>query len=341
MRVSGELVIRADAGAGIGVGHVMRCLGLAQAWVDRGGRATFVCASIPDSLARRVTGEGMRLRMIPVSPGTVEDADLTRETASASAWLLVDGYGFGSEWLRRVGGGARVALWTDHAHAAELPVDLILNQNPHAEPGMYARSAPRARLLLGMDFVVLRREFSGPLQRRAPRVGLGKLLVTFGGGAAAGAYEAFLAAAERLGSRLPPTVLAVGQAHPAAADILARANSLPGVSAKVAGDDFPALVESADLALCAAGATLWELAALGSPALALTIAANQEPLSSHLQSRGAGIALGWISPMTPDLIIRHLNELGAEPARITAMSRSALALVDGLGAGRVCQILSS
>lgn len=341
MSKAGDLLIRADAGSSIGVGHVMRCLGLAQVWQERGGRVSFISAAMPESLAARLASEGIAVHPIHAEPASAEDAHLTRAFAQDADWLLVDGYNFGTTWLRQVRGRPKVALWTDHAHDTELPVDLILNQNPHAEPSLYQASAPGSRLLLGAEFIVLRREFREPLSRRRPRESVGRMLVTFGGGVAAGAHDAFLDAAEQLGARLPPTTLLVGQAHPARDTIFARAANNPALTAQIATDRFPGLIEAADLAISAAGATLWELASLGVPSLALIIADNQEPLAQHLEARGAGISLGWPSARTSGLMASHVDRLLANPGELAGMSRAALALVDGHGAQRVCDALAT
>lgn len=341
MPTLGTLLIRADAGPVIGVGHVMRCLGLAQAWQDRGGRVAFATAAMPPVLASRLASEGMAVHAIAAEPASGEDAHRTKALAKDADWLLVDGYNFTTQWLRQVRGNTPVAIWTDHAHADDLPVNLVLNQNPHAESTLYRLSAPGARLLLGPDFIVLRREFIEPLARRSARSYVRRLLVTFGGGIAAGAHDAFLDAAELLGARLPQTTLLVGHDHPSCDAIFARAARYPAVKAQIATDGFSALVEDSDLAVSAAGATLWELAALGVPSLALVIAENQEPLAQHLQSRGAGVSLGWLSSATGGLIATQLDRLLERTDAFAAMSRAALALVDGHGAQRVCDALTT
>ena len=76
-----SLLIRADASASIGTGHVMRCLALAQAWRHTGGDALFACAEMPPALRARVAAEGFDVQGLQAEPGTSADAEQTIRSA--------------------------------------------------------------------------------------------------------------------------------------------------------------------------------------------------------------------------------------------------------------------
>jgi spore coat polysaccharide biosynthesis predicted glycosyltransferase SpsG len=52
-----RLILRADAHAAIGAGHLLRCLALAQAWREAGGEVTFVAHCDSPSLWARLDVE--------------------------------------------------------------------------------------------------------------------------------------------------------------------------------------------------------------------------------------------------------------------------------------------
>ena len=50
--IRGNLLVRADADARMGTGHLMRCLALAQAWQADGGQVIFLSHCESDALRR-------------------------------------------------------------------------------------------------------------------------------------------------------------------------------------------------------------------------------------------------------------------------------------------------
>jgi len=215
MKTKPTIVMRADASAEIGAGHVIRCLALAQAWHDGGGLARLFCSAIPDWLRAVVEDEGIAVDPIRAPRGSREDALATRtrvEETGAGA-LVLDGYCFDREFQTTVrSGGIPLLMIDDDGQAGGYDADLILDPNPATDPLRYDARPVDTGLLLGPGYALLRREF-----RTAGRGGRkfamddARLLVTLGGGDAQRSTQVVLRGLARTGlEHLEVTVTAGG-----------------------------------------------------------------------------------------------------------------------------------
>lgn len=332
------LLVRADASATIGTGHVMRCLALAEAWQDSGGDAIFAVAEMPPAIEHRLAGEGFSIVRMPKPAGSSEDADATVNCARGrgAGWVVIDGDRFDVAFLQRVKSGvAGVLLIDDFAERGSFPADLILNPNLDAAEESYRKRGTLAPLLLGERYVMLRREFTAWRGKRSfPEVGR-KVLVTLGG-----------SDPDNLTSRI---VLAIGQDP--GYEITAVAG--PGYGCledleRLASDNVRVLVnpsnikdlmESADLAVIAAGGTLWELLYMGCAVLSYA----RNPLQSHVVATLASMNIladmGNTGGFSGPALTAKVRQLARSASLRERMANAGQRLIDGKGAQRVVETM--
>jgi spore coat polysaccharide biosynthesis predicted glycosyltransferase SpsG len=99
------------------------------------------------------------------------------------------------------------------------------------------------------------------------------------------------------------------------------------------------LTAAADLGIGAAGSSSWERCALGLPSLVAIAAPNQGHNAAALTAAGAALVMGEAGALTLDAIAGSIAAL--EPAQVRAdIAAAAAALVDGLGATRIADVLA-
>ena len=341
MTPAATLILRADGGPGIGGGHIMRCLALAQAWSETGGRAVFCAATLAPSLQQRLVDEGFGCIAIDAKAGNSPDAEATSAAAKSlgAGIVVVDGYQFPLQFHQRLReAGLRTAALDDNGEIGAYVDDLVINQNRHASPALYAERADHTRLLLGTEYALLRREFRRPQDPpRAFPAAARQLLVTLG---AADPLNVTAAVIASIGPVLPPDteiVVVVGGSNPHADAIAACAARLPNCRVlSDPGDGMPRLMVAADLAVCAGGSTMWEMACIGTPFIPIVIAENQRQAAMAMAGDGyPAIEAAAIERELPAVVAA----LAADAGRRETLSRRGRRLVDGRGAERVCAAL--
>ncbi len=334
------MLVRADASATIGTGHVMRCLALAQAWRAAGGQPFFAMAPGTAALEQRLKSEGIEVLRVAARPGSSQDAGYTVKFARRAGicWVVVDGYHFGSNYQQRLKeAGLHVLFIDDHGHADHYCADLVLNQNLHAAEDLYRSRESYTRLLLGARYILLRPEFLKwrGWKREIPKVGR-KLLVTLGGADPGNTTLRVIQAIKRVKAhRLEAVVLAGGNnPHYEKLQSAAR-NSIARIRLERDATNMPELMAWADIGVSGAGTTSWELAFMGLPSLLLVQAENQAAIAEKLAAMGAAVNLGWARTRAVGEIGRSITRLLKESKMRFRLNRRSQILVDGGGTARV------
>ena len=343
-----SLLLRADASPQIGLGHVMRCLSLAEPWV-RGGSTVKLLSSAPSSaVAARASGLGIEVCELAALPGSEADREETCALANSvnATWVVLDGYHFGADFqrtlkLRRL----RQLVFDDTADLAYFAADFVLNQNLGASPAMYSRRDPGTRLLLGPSYVQLRGEFTRRADLRdagsafPPEAPL-RLLLTLGGSDPENHTWQILTALGGVSNLEFDVIIGPANPHVGAWQAL-RATADPRITVHINPPDLPGLMARSNLAICAGGTTAWELCFLGVPLLVLALEENQRSNAELLMNTGAARGLGWVRELTTSRLVEEVRQLMADAAARADMGKCGRALVDGLGSERVKTILQN
>jgi spore coat polysaccharide biosynthesis predicted glycosyltransferase SpsG len=103
--------------------------------------------------------------------------------------------------------------------------------------------------------------------------------------------------------------------------------------------DIARRMADSDLAIAATGSSSWERCCLGLPSIAIITAANQVGAGRSLDQAGA-VRLLFMSDIETELI-GMFRDFMANGDRLTAMTKAASGICDGLGADRVAHALRS
>ena len=318
----------------------MRCLALAEAWQDAGGTANLAVAELPDALSSRVTAGGVSLTSFDMTPGSPEDAAATVTLAQRlrADWVAIDGDHFGSDFLETVrAAGFRVLLIDDFANRESSAANLIVNPNLDEDETPYRKRGATARLLMGPSYLLLRREFRQSMEKREPRQTGNRILVTLGGSDPEDLTPKIANALADC-SDLEVTVIA-GAGYEKADEL--RKLKASNLRVVFNPSNMVQLMKDSDQAVISAGGTLWELLSMGCAVLSYSRNTVQESVVQALSRRGVVVDMGETRHFDPAKLLASVEGLVESRAARERMANLGRALVDGMGAARVVEVVQT
>ena len=392
------IYIRTDGNAKIATGHLVRCLCIAQALESLGKSVCFLVSdadssnlllnlaasffqgysfsfdvkiletAVYDNLEAELEELRTLLKESPVhfNPDTkIFDCRISPQPDNIQCLkprILLDSYFVTQKYLNSLREYAYIA-YMDDLRAFDYNVDLIINYDviPPSKKTEYQQAYTNAELtLLGAKYTPLRSQFQN--QSITLRETVGDILITTGGSDPYHFTEAIV-------SYLLSQELAVNL-HVVIGKLFTDTETLERLAAQSSNlklysniSNMAALMKQCDYAISAAGTTLYELCALGIPAISFTMADNQiimaetfaetetipyagdirtenlqennalknETLTSNLKSSNMEFVLNNIN--------NHLNTLIRNPKQRIIQCHNMRRLVDGNGAIKIAEAL--
>lgn len=334
-----NILIRADGNAGIGAGHLMRCLTIAEA-LENKAQVGFVCAD----------RDSAELAMSKGFDAYVWGTDYKHMEQELPLWeqlfdgnlrnrkILVDSYYVTNVYLEGLQTYGQVILLDDMCKRP-WNVDKLINYNAFATIEMYdsLNSPYKTQYYVGGRYIPIRKEFCG--KDYQPKEHAENILITTGGGDCDNIAGQIL---DNIRDTSCTFHVVTGRFNPHYDELLKRSKEYGNVQVYHDVKNMAELMDRCDLAVTAGGTTIYELSALGVPFVCFSYAENQEKLTEYIGDRqiaGYGGAYHKDACGTLEGIAKQINELKKNSALRKEYSEKERKLVDGEGAKRIARII--
>ncbi|MCR4695992.1 MAG: UDP-2,4-diacetamido-2,4,6-trideoxy-beta-L-altropyranose hydrolase [Lachnospiraceae bacterium] len=348
------VLVRADGNSSIGVGHVMRCLSIADAFKRKNVEVIFATAD--DSMKNIIEDRGFSCFVLNSDYKNLE-TDFSNiqyiELINESDTIIVDSYYVREDFFTYIHNNFinKKIIYMDDLCEKAYPADVLINYNIYANrdkyAGLYETMKYNTDFILGPRFTPLRREFS-EVRRIDIKEKVSDVLIMTGG---ADIHHTALGLIKTLKEyrnkhsidglddiRFHFVVGAMSKDYDSILNEISGINNI--VIHRNVKDMIP-LMTSCDIAVSAAGTSLYELCACGVPTITYVLANNQIDGEKAFADSGAMFSIGDIrtDQLYCNKILDTVIKLAGDYNLRRMLSEKESTITDGIGADRIAEIL--
>ncbi len=327
------IYVRCDGNNKIGMGHMIRCMGIASQIVRMGEKITFFVAD--DTSAEVVKNAGFVYEVLHTDYQKMEEELLAiKRIVEKDAKFLVDSYYVTNTYFDKLRDLGPV-FYVDDVAKFDYRVDGVINGNIYGDEVVYSCEMA----LLGYDYALVREEFTKARKCVNPT----NLLITTGGS------DPYFLAEKLLKSLLSDDILSAmdidvvcGKFSESYESLMEMTKEKDNITIHKDVRDMWRLMQRAKVAITAGGTTMTELCAMGVPMVCFSFVDNQDRIVESFVKKGYTLYGGFYKNLKDDMIEKLLNAAKSlatnEDLRqeyVKKLSR----LVDGKGCERIAKSL--
>lgn len=296
-----RIFFRADGNAQIGLGHVMRCLALAN-MLKNEFSMRFAITEPTSNVTNLIQQAGLTI------------VDFSQETSNATflasidadETVVLDGYSFDSAFQQSIRARANKLVYIDDLITGHQVADVIINHAGGLTPDEYDAES-YTQFCLGPQYALLRPQFLNP-DGFGEAPANGPIFVSLGGADPKNTSLDVLKAISLVDSSLQVRIV-LGPFHPNRDSIEAFRAELPNLTIlqNLSADQMVDELRQCSLAITACSTIAYEVCAVNRPLIAVVTAENQDRLARFLSEEKLALSVNF-----PTLLTRLTPVLGLD-----------------------------
>jgi len=262
--ISMKVLIFTEGSKNIGFGHITRSISIYKTFEEKGIRPKIILNA--DSSVKYLV-KNIDYTIVD----WIKNREVLKEIKNSDI-VLIDSYLANKKFYQEISETVKISAFIDDNRRLDYPKGIVINGNIHAFDLNYPKKED-IKYLLGTKYTPLRKEFWSVAEKNINE-DIENILITFGGSDGKNMTPKILDLLTKKYPNLKKNIV-IGKGFKNIDEIKRVADKNSFLFYNASAKDMKNLMLKADLAISAGGQTLYEIARVGVPTIAVTVADNQ------------------------------------------------------------------
>lgn len=333
-----KVFIRCDGGLSLGMGHITRCLALAN-MLKQDFEICFILRKTEEKVIHLIQENAFACETISEKQTIAEELSFLSYLLKKEDILVLDGYHFDLAYQQEIKKQQLKLVFIDDLIAFKQVADVVINQSLAVKYQDYQKEN-NTQLNLGLNYALLREPFF-KLQACRNIQKVEKVFISMG---AADEHNTSLKVAKTLLQvpYLKEVHLMLGAINPHLKSIhefIAQQDDVQfKIHVNISADELQNLLSQCDLAICAASGILIEACAVGIPIISGITADNQKDNLRGLSEKQVLFDIGNFLEIEDEDFVKQITQVCNQPDVLNQQMVKQRTLIDGRSPQRILNI---
>ncbi|MCX6295699.1 MAG: UDP-2,4-diacetamido-2,4,6-trideoxy-beta-L-altropyranose hydrolase [Bacteroidetes bacterium] len=337
-----KIIIRADGGTSIGMGHVIRCLALADMLKDD-FNIIFAIQDPTDSVIRKIHSVTETIIHLPKTDDYNSDALHFSQFLEPRDIIIIDGYHFKTNYQKEIKKQGAKLVVIDDLHSWHHVADVIINHAAGIDKTVYSTEA-YSKLFLGLDYALLRKPFLKTATETKKIKTVKKVFISMGAADINNITQKYTEALIQT-EGIEEIHLMLGSINPniKSIDQLIENNSHIKIIKhfEISADELASLLTVCDVSICPASSISLESCAIGIGLISGFTAENQLGILTGMEKHKTLINFGDMNTITIPEIKTKLKDIVGQPEKLNSLIQNQKKIIDGNSPKRLKEIFKN